>query len=760
MTDRLPPVEYRVEFNDGPTSEWQLLSFELSEQLNGSSELTVELASETLPELSELLGAGLELELHRSQMPSHAAFGVVLGVDLLGHAEHRGIVRVHAVSAFDLAGQRQHTRIWQDVSVLDIVAEVLDAAFADYGRSHRCEVSTRGIAPRSYCVQYRESDRDFVCRLLEEEGINYYFDHDRDAGHEVLVLCETNDQYLAAENVDGGPSFPLISKSPDLAELESLQSLEWDQRVTSTTALRRDYDWRHPAELLTSEKGAEGDERGLVRRVYVHGHQRFERDEVERRAGDLVEALARAGSVARAESNAVALRPGLQFSTDAHDADGAPQDYVVIGVRHHGGPASAGSLADDQVIYANEIECVPLTRAIRPLPRTPKPRTRGPQTATVVGDGEIHVDKHGRIQVQFHWEEQPSYAADASCWVRVAQSWAGPSWGTQFIPRVGMEVVVEFLDGNPDRPLVTGCVYNGDHEPPFALPDNATQSGWRTDSSPGGGGSNELRFEDAAGAEEIYVHGQKDWRVEINNDTSISTVHDETISVGNDRSKSVGNDQRERVGNDKSIVVANNHDETIGAAMTLAVGTDQDLTIGANQTITVVANNTETIGANMTQTIGASATQIVGANNTVKVGGLMAVTVEGVLNTAVGGLMMENVDGLKAVKVGGMSTEVVTGDQSLSAANISSAAKSDISMSAGEQLLAEAKKHVAVSSEDTIGAAAKTRFVVEAGDEFTVKCGDSSLTLKKNGAVMIKGKKVSIKGSDEIKLVGGKIHNN
>src|SRR5690606_37705975 len=201
---------------------------------------------------------------------------------------------------------------------------------------------------------------------------------------------------------------------------------------------------------------------------------------------------------------------------------------------------------------------------------------------TVIGGGEIDADSSGRIQVQFHWGQN---AAGASCRVRCAQSWAGPGWGAQFIPRVGMEVVVEFLEGNPDRPLVTGCVYNGSADPPFALPGNATQSGFRTNSSPGGGGSTELRFEDAAGSEQTYIHGQKDWLVEINNDVGQSIGNDSSLSVGHDRSEVIANDASEAVGAHKSISVAKTHSEAIGEAMSLSVGADQSVSIAANQSL-------------------------------------------------------------------------------------------------------------------------------------------------------------------------------
>lgn len=572
--ESLPEVHYSVGFPDGPEGPWLVVAYTCAEELSGGCNTVLDLASEnTQLELSTFLGSTCELSLVRGDnLPQHV-FGIVSRVDLLGRVDHHVVVRVHVTSAFELGRLQTNSRIWQDTAPLDVVKAVLDPLLAAYGRTYTADTLSRGSEARTYCVQYRETDYDFVRRLLEEEGISYIFVHDADVGHEVLTLRDNNGGYAAAENVDGSPLFPMLGHGGEQAEFESLQDLEWSQQLTTTAVLRRDYDWRQPKPLLSAT--ADGtDQRKQTRRAYDHLGRRFERDDLDERARDLVHALALSGSVARGRSNALGLRSGARFCTDAHSESGAPEEYIITRVRHRGSDPAAANfpLATLDTVYANEFECVAADREIRPLPLTSKPDVRGAQTATVVGDGEIHTDAHGRIQVQFHWEESPTYATGASCWIRCAQSWAGSGFGAQFIPRVGMEVVVEFIEGNPDRPLVVGCVYNGDHSHPFAPPDSSTQSGWRTNSSPGGGGSNELRFEDAAGAEQIYIHGQKDWRIEIEHDTARSTGNDERLSVGHDFGKSVGNDQSESVGANKSIVVGANHDETIGQGMTLTVG--------------------------------------------------------------------------------------------------------------------------------------------------------------------------------------------
>lgn len=240
---RLPIVEYVVEFVDGPTATWIVDEVQVDETINGSFRLSIDLSTADLDvSTRELLGAGCELRLHRGDGPPRWFYGIVFAVDRLGQTDHRLRVRVLIVPAFRLLDQRTHSRIWQDCSVKDIVLEVLDAGLGDYGRSVDASRISRGTSPRDYCVQYRESDHAFVCRLLEEEGITWFFVQDPDQGHEVLTFADANDQYQAIENIDGTALIPVVAHNPDEADVESIGDLEWTQELTSTAALRRDFD--------------------------------------------------------------------------------------------------------------------------------------------------------------------------------------------------------------------------------------------------------------------------------------------------------------------------------------------------------------------------------------------------------------------------------------------------------------------------------------------------------------------------------------
>ncbi|NJK31456.1 MAG: type VI secretion system tip protein VgrG [Deltaproteobacteria bacterium] len=270
-------------------------------------------------------------------------------------------------------------------------------------------------------------------------------------------------------------------------------------------------------------------------------------------------------------STATQLAPGTKFELLGHPLPEFDREYVVVSVDHAAGDRANPEARNET--YGNRFECLPVEVEWRPERGTARPRMPSVQTATVVGpDGEeIHTDEHGRIKVQFHWDRAKHYDERASCFLRVVQPWAGNGWGCLFLPRIGMEVTVTFVDGDPDRPIVTGCLYNGEHRPPYGLPDEKTKSTIKSDSSPGGGGFNELRFEDAAGSEEIFVHAQRDLRAVV--------LHDHTTQVDAHQSTTVGGNQRNTVRGDQR--------ESIGGEQTLSVGRNRIVTIAGSQSVTI-----------------------------------------------------------------------------------------------------------------------------------------------------------------------------
>ena len=291
---------------------------------------------------------------------------------------------------------------------------------------------------------------------------------------------------------------------------------------------------------------------------------------------------------------------------------------------------------------------------------TPKPIVQGPQTAVVVGPGgeEIYSDKYGRVKVQFFWDREGKKNESSSCWVRVSQLWAGKQWGAIFIPRIGQEVMVEFMEGDPDHPIITGRVYNAEMMPPYALPANQTQSGIKSRSSKGASPDNfnEIRFEDKKGEEQLFIHAEKNQDIEVENDETHSVGHDrkkdikndETVSVGRDRSETVGNNETISIGKDRTENVEKNESITIGANRTESVGKNEDITIGENRTENVTKNEDITIGE--------SRKEQVGKDEDVSIGGARTLQVE----------KNNSVDvGKKFTLVAGDEISLTTGDASI-----------------------------------------------------------------------------------------------
>jgi type VI secretion system secreted protein VgrG len=384
---------------------------------------------------------------------------------------------------------------------------------------------------------------------------------------------------------------------------------------------------------------------------------------------------------------------------DFYRDDMSEKPYVLTSLNHEATEPVAVSGQEVEASYNNSFTCIPFEVPYRPVRDTQKPMVEGVQTAIVVGPSgeEIYTDEHGRVKVQFHWDREGKRDENSSCWIRVSQGWAGAGWGAMYIPRIGHEVIVEFLEGDPDRPIITGRVYHGNNKPPYGLPGEKTKSTIKSDSSLGGGGSNEIRFEDKKGEEEVFLHGQKDWTIAIENDKNQTVGNDETLSVANNRSKSVGNDQSETIGSNKTISVGKNHSESIGENKSISVGKNHTESIGENASIDITKNETTSIGDNSTLTVGKNVSETIGDNSETSVGKNMSLQVGKESTTQVGENMGLNV---------------------------------------GKKLN------------------------VQATDQIMLKAGKASITLKKNGDIIIKGGKVNVKGSGDVTIKGSKIKEN
>lgn len=511
-------------------------------------------------------------------------------------------------------------RIFQNLSVPEIIEEVLKAAGfqqSDYELSLQRNYEPRNQPPREFCVQYNETDFQFISRLMEEEGIFYFFRHNTDK--EVLVIADSPAVHRETTPLSRVEYDPTVDR--DTPREEWVPRLEYTERVVSTKVTLKDFNYQTPrTELMTHHFTARNESFSVFE--YPGGFGSLERGDSLARIRN--EAMECGRMCIEGESNCRSLAAGFRFTLSGHSQKRLNQEYLLTHVVHELGEKEVrlpNGRVDQKVAYSNRFVCIPANIPYRPTQLTPKPKIYGTQTAIVTGvsDEEIHVDEQQlRVKLQFHWDVRPGSEKN-SCWVRVGQVWAGSGFGSTFIPRVDQEVIVSFLEGDPDRPIIIGCVYNGANSPPYSLPQEKTKTGIKSNSYPGGGGSNEIWFDDRKDSEEIYLHAQKNWTIEIENDKNQTVGHDETFSVGNNRTKHVEVDQKETIGHDKTIEVGNDHDETIGHNMTINVGQNLSETIGSNMTLQVSQNLDETIGNSMTLQVAQNINENVGGNHSEQV---------------------------------------------------------------------------------------------------------------------------------------------
>ncbi|HEU4389591.1 MAG TPA: type VI secretion system tip protein TssI/VgrG, partial [Blastocatellia bacterium] len=323
---------------------------------------------------------------------------------------------------------------------------------------------------------------------------------------------------------------------------------------------------------------------------------------------------------------------GHKFTLDRHFNANGP--YVLTSVKHSANLAGEYRAGEwDQMTYENSFTCIPAALPFRPQRRTPRPFVQGSQTAVVVGPPgeEIFTDKYGRVKVQFHWDREGKNDADSSCWVRVGTLWAGKQWGVIHIPRIGQEVIVDFLEGDPDQPIIVGSVYNAEMMPPYTLPENKTQSGVKSRSSLSGSPSNfnEFRFEDKKGNEEVYLHAEKNWTIMVENDKNQTVGHDETLTVHHDRTKTVDHNETTTIGVNRSESVGSNETVTIGSNRDHSIGQNDSLTVGADRSVTIARNLSESAGMTINITAGVEL-NLIGPGGTIKIDA-SGVTIQGVL---------------------------------------------------------------------------------------------------------------------------------
>lgn len=473
---------------------------------------------------------------------------------------------LHIAPWFSFLGYTRDHRIFQNKTVPDIVKEI----FGDFQYDHFDTKGLSGSYPeREYCVQYGESYFDFVSRLLEEEGIFYYFTHEN--GRHTMVLGD-------GPRAWGKCAESKIKFAANRALDQSIHTWEHGYGYLAGKTTRKDYNFETPQEPLVAEAPSRLDLAGMNRLERFEYPGRF----LLKPDGDTIaehgmEAEEAGHETAAGASDCKTMFAGGTFTLERHDCVSEQgTGWALLHVTHRASNAPFHSGMGGIEHYANEFVAIPDRTVFRPERWTPKPRIDGVQTAFVVGPKgeEIYTDKYGRVKVQFHWDRRGGKDEKSSCWVRTAQAWAGRSWGAMVLPRVGMEVVVSFLDGDPDRPLVTGHVNNAENTPVYALPDEKTKTSLKTRSTPGGKGFNELRFEDKKGKEQIFVHAERDLHTR--------TKREQREWTGADRHEFTGGSRFVKVDKSLHSLIKGDRLEKIDGGLSLDVAMDVQEKVGTN----------------------------------------------------------------------------------------------------------------------------------------------------------------------------------
>ncbi len=477
-------------------------------------------------------------------------------------------------------------RIFQEKSIPDIITELFDEhGFAEYRDS-----LAGSYKPRTYCVQYRESDFNFVSRLMEDEGIYYYFEHEN--GKHTLVLA---DSVGAHGPYPGYARIGYMPRAEGSSAVERIRGWQMEKQVQPTAYALEDYDFTNPRKQLLATASMDREHAMSGFEVFDYPGEYAEYRQGEGFARTRIEELQCSHQNVTGQTDARGVSTGYTFELTDHPREDQCGEYLVVAADYEFETDeydSQGQALGRGPVYSCAFRAIGSKDPFRPSRSTPRPVVQGPQTAIVVGKPgeEIWTDRYGRVKVQFHWDRYGKSDENSSCWVRVAQSIAGKRWGSMYIPRIGQEVVVEFLEGDPDRPIITGCVYNGDQMPAYLGegPDaehahDPHLSGVKTNSTKGGTGFNEIRFDDTTDMEQIFVHGQRNMDLRVNNDLM--------EAVENDRHLIIKGNQRESVDGSKDLAVGGNHTEHVRGDARITIGGST----GGNLDVVIHSNKTELI---------------------------------------------------------------------------------------------------------------------------------------------------------------------
>jgi len=601
-------ADFTFKAADKTTEDLKVTGFAGTEEISRLFSFRVELCSDD-PDIAfdEIVGKACVLEISAAS-GSRLVNGIVRRFERTGEGSSLTYYAAEIVPVHWLLTKRHKSRIFQGSNCPDMtVPGIIKKVFEDAGiPSDNYRLALQGsYDTREYVVQYRESEMNFISRLMEEEGIFFFFEHSAE-GHTMVI----GDSPVAHTPTPNASEFAYRERTGLVSEREQeyVYEIRDGQEVQTGAVWLDDFDFTKPQLQLAAAVTA--DQYASLEYSDYPGEY-VDKSVGERYAKVRLEEFQCQRRVLQMNATVRALLPGFKFTLIEHPTPALNREYLVTRIVHDGAqPQSAAEEAGAErgIEYKATVRAIPSEAPFRPPRITPKPVVQGTQTAIVVGPSgeEIYTDKYGRVKVQYFWDREGKYDENSSRWTRVSQGSAGGLYGSIFLPRIGQEVIVDFLEGDPDRPIITGRVYNGDHMPPYSLPDEKTKSCIKTNSSKGGGGTNEIRFEDSKDNEQILVYAQKDLHVRV--------INDRVENVQNNRYLTVKKNKYELVKEKKHSEVKLDFNEKIGGKRSLEVAGDVAEDFKANHSQQVGINHYLKAGTNVVVEAGVGLTFKVGSN--------------------------------------------------------------------------------------------------------------------------------------------------
>lgn len=673
------------------------------ETLSDIGQFDLQIASSS-PDIdpTDLLGESMTVEVINQDGASRYINALTVNFAYIGpdgSAAKSYLYKARLHSWLFLADKSADCRIYQEKSVPDIIK----AALADFGMPYEFKLNG-SYASLPYTVQFNETTLNFVKRLAEQVGIYWYVRHEM--GVHTVVFCDGTHPTL--------PDYAQIPfLTPGSRTLESEEQIsEWhvENELKSGRFTTRSYNFKHPKANLHVNEVVRKDHANDSLEMYEWNGAYAERDEGAKLVTVRREQQQLQYETITAKSNVRGVAPGYKFTLTKHPKDATNGEYLIVGARYHFQENPETSRSDGEVTSWRVDFTVRSTKNRYYPPRvTHKPIPAGPHTALVTGPAgeEIWTNEYGQVKVYFYWDRHSPKDETSSCWVRVSSVWAGSNFGVMNVPRIGQEVLVEYVNGNIDLPIVTGRVYNQNNMPPWDLPGNATQSGILSRSSKDGeyANANAIRFEDKKGAEQVWIQAERNMDTVVENDETHHVMHDRTKTIDHDETVFVHHDRTETVDNNETITVHNCRQERVDINETISIGVNRTEDVGANESVTIGANKVQTIAITYTQNVGAAKMTNVGAAYLINVGGAM--------NRLIGLASAEEVGLAKVTKVGMGHSMTVGKDQKVEVG--------------GDQSVTVAKT-----------------ITITAGDSIELVCGKSTLKMTKDGNISINGHEVDI----------------